>query len=411
MAVVGLSVFGVGRLMLYLDEAYLFRCLFQEGVMVLDEIEWLRSEFPVVEEMIYLDMAYGNPLAMSVRRAMEEYMEAFQRDGVSVARARAYGVLEEVRARFAALVGADASEVAFVKNTSEGLNISAAGLRLEAGDNVVLNELEHPNNTHCWNLLRGKGVEIRTVPQKDGRVQVDDINAAIDSKTRAVAIASTTNMGFRFDLERIGRACHEQSALLVVDAVQSLGIEPLDVKTTGVDVLSASAHKGLLGPHGIGFLYCSEEALREIDPPYVAGISYEKAPGTGESRLKETAARFEYGNYNYLGGHGMVPALGILEKVGVENIHSHCLELANVFRGGIGDIGVEVLDSPVESERTNIVAFKVEGRESADVRQQLLERHVMLSAHYGDLRASFALFNNRSDVEIALDTLGKVVSG
>jgi selenocysteine lyase/cysteine desulfurase len=378
---------------------------------LLKNVDELRSEFPVMERLTYLDSAYGNPLANSVKAAMEEYLKAFQRDGVSVARDRAYGVLEEVRAKFAALVGAEASEVAFVKNTSEGLNIAASGLNVESGDNVVLNELEHPNNTHCWNLLREKGVEIRTVPQREGRVDVETINAAIDSKTRAVAVASTTNMGFRFDLEKIGRACHEESALLVVDAVQSLGIEPLDARKAGVDVLSASAHKGLLGPHGIGFLYCSKESLEEIKPPYVAGISYEKAPGTGEARLKETAARFEYGNYNYLGGHAMVPALGILEKVGVENIHSHCLELANVFREGIRDIGIDVLDSPAESERTNIAAFKVEGRESAEVRQRLLERNVMLSAHYGDLRASFALFNNRSDVEIALDALGKVVAG
>jgi selenocysteine lyase/cysteine desulfurase len=363
-----------------------------------------------MERLIYLDSAYGNPLANSVKAAMEEYLEAFQRDGVSVARDRAYGVLEEVRAKFAALVGAEASEVAFVKNTSEGLNIAASGLNMETGDNVILNELEHPNNTHCWNLLKEKGVEIRTVPQKEGRVDVEDINAAIDSKTRTVAIASTTNMGFRFDLERIGRACHEHSALLVVDAVQSLGIEPLDAKKAGVDVFSASAHKGLLGPHGIGFLYCSKETLGEIKPPYVAGISYGKAPATGEAMLKETAVKFEYGNYNYMGGHAMIPALGILEKVGIENIHSHCLELANVFREGIGDISVELLDSPVESERTNIIAFKVEGRGSVEVRQRLLERNVMLSAHYGDLRASFALFNNESDVETALEALRKVVN-
>lgn len=378
---------------------------------MLENVDQLRSEFPVMERLTYLDMAYGNPLANSVRTAMEEYMEAFQRDGVSVARARAYGVLDEVRAKFAALVGAEASEVAFVKNTSEGLNIAAAGLRIAAGDNVVLNELEHPNNTHCWNLLREKGVEVRTVPQRMGRVDVEDIIAAIDSKTRAVAVASTTNMGFRFDLERIGKACHEESALLIVDAVQSLGIEPFDAKKAGVDVFSTSAHKGLLGPHGIGFLCCNEEALGEINPPYVAGISYEKAPGTGEAILKRTAARFEYGNYNYMGGYAMVAALGILEKVGIEAIYGHCLELTNVFREGIHDLGVTVLDSPVESERTNIVAFKVEGRESAEVRERLLERDVMLSAHYGDLRASFALFNNESDVEIALEALGKVVRG
>ena len=379
--------------------------------MMLEEIERLRSEFPVVDEMTYLDMAYGNPLAMSVKWAMEEYMEAFQRDGVSVARARAYRVLEEVRAKFAALVGAEASEIAFVKNTSEGLNITSSGLRVEAGDNVVLNELEHPNNTHCWNLLRKKGVEIRTVPQRDGRVEVGDINAAIDSKTCAVAIASTTNMGFRFDLEKIGAACHEHSALLVVDAVQSLGIEPLDVKEAGVDVFSASAHKGLLGPHGFGFYYCSNEALKDISPPYVAGISYEQAPGTGEARLKGTAARFEYGNYNYLGGHAMVPALGILEKVGVENIYSHCLGLADAFREGLNALGVTLLDSPNPGERSNIVAFKVEGRMSGEVREGLLKRGVMLSAHYGDLRASFALFNNMGEVETALDALGKVVGG
>jgi cysteine desulfurase/selenocysteine lyase len=378
---------------------------------MLKNVDELRSEFPVLKRLTYLDMAYGNPLANSVRTAMEEYMEAFQRDGVSVARARAYGVLDEVRAKFAALVGAEASEVAFVKNTSEGLNIAASGLHVEAGDNVVLNELEHPNNTHCWNLLREKGVEVRTVPQRMGRVDVEDINAAIDSKTRAVAVASTTNMGFRFDLERIGKACHEESALLIVDAVQSLGIEPFDAKKAGVDVFSTSAHKGLLGPHGIGFFCCNEEALGEINPPYVAGISYEKAPGTGEAMLKRTAARFEYGNYNYMGGYAMVAALGILEKVGIEAIYGHCLEMTNVFREGIHDLGVTVLDSPVESERTNIIAFKVEGRESAEVRERLLERDVMLSAHYGDLRASFALFNNESDVEIALEALGKVVRG
>ena len=379
--------------------------------MMLKENEWLRSEFPIVDEMTYVDMAYGNPLATSVRCAMEEYMEAFQRDGVSVARARAYRVLEDVRARFAALVGAEASEVAFVKNTSEGLNITASGLRVEPGDNIVLNELEHPNNTHCWNLLRKKGVEIRNVPQRDGRVDVGDINAAIDSKTRAVAIASTTNMGFRFDLEKVGAACHEHSALLVVDVVQSLGIEPLDVKEAGVDVFSASALKGLLGPHGFGFYYCSEEALKEITPSYVAGISYNPAPSLGEAQLKGTAARFEYGNYNYMGGHAMVPALGILEKVGIENIYPHCLGLANTYREGLDALGVTLLDSPKSEERTNIVAFKVDGRESAEDREALLKRNVMLSAHYGDLRASFALFNNQSDVETALEAIGKVVSG
>lgn len=375
---------------------------------MLKEIDWLRTEFPIVNKIIYLDMAYGNPLATSVKQAMEEYMDAFQKDGVSVARARAYGVLEDVRSQFASIVGAETSEIAFVKNTSEGLNITASGLKVKPGDNIVINELEHPNNTYCWDLLREKGVEIRRIPQFDGRVDVEDIIADIDTRTRAVAIASTTNMGFKFDLKKVGVACHDHKSLLVVDVVQSLGIEPLDVKDSYVDVFSASAHKGLLGPHGFGFYYCSKEAQKEIRPPYVAGISYEKL-STGEVKLKESAARFEYGNYNYLGGHAMIPALDILNKVGIPRIYNHCLTLANKFRDGLDSIGAIKLDSSYREEQSNIVAFKVKGRNSSEVREAFLKRGIMLSAHYGDLRASFALFNNKNDVDAALRALDNIM--
>jgi selenocysteine lyase/cysteine desulfurase len=370
--------------------------------MMLDDIERIRAEFPIVERLIYLDSAYGNPLANSVREAMESYLMDYQRDGVSFARPRAYRVLEEVRGRFAYLINAESSEIAYVKNTSEGLNIAAAGLRVEPGDNIVLNELEHPNNTHCWLRLKEKGVEIRNVPQKDGRVNIEDIASTVDSKTKAVAVASTTNMGFRFDLNGIGKICRENSALLVVDAVQSLGIEPLDVNGIGIDIFSSSAHKGLLGPHGIGFLYCRKEVLGEIEPPYVAGISY------SGGRLKETAAKFEYGNYNYVGGYAMVPALSLLEEVGVDNIEHHAFGLAKAFRDGLSEIGIPVLDSPLEEERSQIVAFKVEGKDSDDVRQELLDRGVMLSAHYKDLRASFSLYNTMEDVESALHIIERI---
>jgi len=370
--------------------------------MMLDDIERIRAEFPITERLIYLDSAYGNPLPNCVREAMEAYLRDFQRDGVSVARARAYSVLEEVRGRFARLVNAESTEIAYVKNTSEGLNVAAAGLRVEPGDNVVLNELEHPNNTHCWLRLREKGVEIRNVPQVDGRVSTEDIAAAIDDRTRAVAIASTTNMGFRFDLAGIGRICRDYPVLLVVDAVQSLGVEPLDVRELGVDVFSSSAHKGLLGPHGVGFLYVREDVLDEIEPPYVAGISY------AGGRLKETAARYEYGNYNYAGGHAMIPALELLEDVGIENIGSHAFALAEAFREGLGEIGATVLDSPVEEERSQIVAFKVGGKGSDEARRELLEEGVMLSSHYGDLRASFSLYNTMDEVEAAIKAIENI---
>ena len=363
------------------------------------DVEKIREEFPIVDSMRYWDIAYGNPVPNCVRDAMGAYLRDVQRNGVSVERARAMELVEEVRAGFARLIGARPEEIALVKNTSEGLNMAACGIRFERGDNVVLNELEHPNNLFCWLRLREKGVEIRMAPKKEGRVSMDDIAARIDSRTRAVAIASTTNLGFRFDLEELGEICREHSSHLVVDAVQSLGTEPLNVKQAGVTMLSTSAHKGLLGPHGIGFFYCREDAMEDLDATYVAGISYEKYDDPFKAELKKTGKKFEFGNYNYIAVHGVKPGLHLLEEVGVEEIHLHTRRLADKFREELRQMDATILDSPLPKERSHIVTFRVPGYSVEEVRTRLEENRIRVSSHYGEIRASFALFNTEEEIE------------
>jgi cysteine desulfurase/selenocysteine lyase len=367
--------------------------------MKMYEMEEIRAEFPIVDSMRYWDIAYGNPVPNCVRDAMGAYLRDVQRNGVSVERARAMEVVEDVRADFARLIGAKPDEIALVKNTSEGLNIAANGIRFEKGDNVVLNELEHPNNLFCWLRLREKGVEIRIVPKKEGRVSMDDITSCIDSRTRAVAIASTTNLGFRFDLEELGEICREHSSHLVVDAVQSLGTEPLNVKQSGVTMLSASAHKGLLGPHGIGFFHCCEDTMEDLDATYVAGISYEKYDDPFKAELKKTGKKFEFGNYNYIAVHGMLPALHLLEEVGIENIYLHTKGLADKFREELRLMDATILDSPLPKERSHIVTFRVPGSFVEELKTRLEENRIRVSSHYGEMRASFALFNTEEEIE------------
>ncbi len=363
----------------------------------------IRSQVPIVREMAYFDMAFGYPLPTCVRRTIASYLSSIQTKGVK--KTEYLVKVEEVRKKAATLLGARASEIAFVKNTSEGLNIAANGIRYQPGDNVVLNELEHLNNVFCWLRLREKGVEVRIAPQRNGRVDINDILSLIDSRTRAVAVASVTNDGFRFDLQRLGRKCHENSAFLVVDAIQTLGGEPTDVKKLGIDMLSASCHKGLLGPHGIGLFYCSDNIINDIVPPYVARTSYSDVQDPKSSELQHSAVKFEYGNYNYLGIYALASGLEFLAKVDVAKISPRTFELAENFRNGLKSIGVNLLDSPHINERTHIVSFAVPGRSVDDMVAKLDKRRIRVSGHYGKVRASFGLYNNLTEVNKTLKTV------
>ena len=242
--------------------------------------------------MAYLDIAFGNPVPNSVKEVMFDYLERIQVNGVAVERAKAYEVLGYLKSEFGSVVNAKPRELALVKNTSEGLNIAANGIHFEKGDNVVLNELEHLNNTYCWLRLKQKDVEIRVAPSTDGRVSIESLDSMIDENTKAVAIASITNLGLRFNITEVSKLCRENNSILVVDAVQSLGIEPIEVRKLGIDILSTSAHKGLLGPHGIGFFYCSDKLLDEIEPVYVARTSFSSIDDPKTSELKDSCEKF-----------------------------------------------------------------------------------------------------------------------
>jgi len=373
----------------------------------MDEV---RSEFPIVKAMAYFDIAYGNPLPNCAREDMTLFLEILQEKGCSIARASAYEKLDEVRNKFANLINAKPSEIAFVKNTSEGLNIAANGIKYEPGDNVVLNELEHLNNVFCWLRLRKKGVEIRIVPQKNGRVELNDIASNVDSRTKAVSVASTTNLGFRFDLQKLGKICSENSAYLVVDAIQSLGLDPLDVKNVGVDMLSSSAHKGLLGPHGIGFFYCNEDIIDDIKPMSVARTSYEDIEDPKNANLKHSAEKFEGGNYNCVGVYGVGAGLTLLEKMDIEEVKRHSFELSEKFREGLMSLGANVTNSINKEERSHIVTFNLLGKSIEEVKKLLEKNKVRVSTHYGIVRASFAHYNTIGEVENSLEIIKNIIS-
>jgi cysteine desulfurase/selenocysteine lyase len=373
-------------------------------------MDQIRAEFPITEKMTYFDIAYGNSLPNCVVKAMTEFLAINQRDGVSVTHELTRKKIDESRRSFSKLIKAKPSEIAFVKNTSEGLNFAANGIRFRRGDNVVLNELEHKNNLFCWLRLAEKGIAVRLVHQKSGRIKIDDVVKEVDSKTRVVAVASTTNLGFRFDLQRLGEVCEDNSAYLVVDAIQSLGIEPMDVGRANVDMLSSASHKGLLGPHGVGFFYCKDEIINDIEPTNVASSCYKPSDNLQETKLKRSAERFEGGNYNEVGICGVAAALDFIERMNLEIVASHSFCLSERFREGLLSLGADVTSSPFRAERSHIVTFNVPGRTSQQVMTLLEKERIRVSAHYGVVRASFAHYNTEEEVDGALESIGKIMS-
>ncbi|MEQ9124706.1 MAG: aminotransferase class V-fold PLP-dependent enzyme, partial [Alphaproteobacteria bacterium] len=234
----------------------------------------VRRSFDAAERWTYLDTASTGPLPAGAVAAGRDFLTD------AAANARSPDLwregLDRARQGFARLIGAADDEVAFTKNATEGVNIVAAGLGAEAGDNVVLcGAREHPANITPWLALRRAGVEVRLVAPDRQAIPAVAVAAAIDRRTRAVALSTVTFMpGFRTDLEPIVEAARRLDALVIVDATQSAGVLATDVRAMGVDALVTSTHKYLLGLYGQGFLYLAPCAAERLAPVFVGAAGY-----------------------------------------------------------------------------------------------------------------------------------------
>ena len=218
----------------------------------------IRKEFPVTEEIIFFDHARVAPLPERVRKVVHAFINDATRFGTAHYETWMLE-LEQTRKKFAQLINANLNEVAFVKNTSEGISIVANGFDWQPGDNVVIPDIEFPANVYPWWSLKKRGVETRMVKAVEGKVLFDDLIKKIDSRTRILSISSVQcNTGFRSDLNRIGTFCKEKGVLFFVDAIQSLGLLPMDVKKDHIDFLSADGHKWMLSIEGLGGFYISQ---------------------------------------------------------------------------------------------------------------------------------------------------------
>ncbi len=374
--------------------------------MTVYDVEAIRSQFPVTANMLYLDSAFQTPLAKSVReRLMSFYDEAHYNAGPKSVWLERLG---RVRAKIAELLGAEPSEIAFTKNTSEGLNIAAHALQWSPGDNVLLVEGEHPNNTCAWLGRRKAGLEVRLVPESRKWIDEKTFARFVDDRTRAISVSHVMfHSGQRNDIEQLATFCGERGIKLIVDGMQSIGVLPVDVKKLGIAMFAAGAHKGLLAPQGIGVLYCDKELASKLEPEYYALSSLANPPtdlviGPDPFELAYGARRFELGNYNHAGVHALDASLDLIRSAGVPAIAEHVLNLGDRLIAHLDELGIELVGPRERRYRSHIYVLAIEpGRWL----EYLAQNNVRVSQVRDGIRVSFAMFNTLQDVDSLADIL------
>ncbi len=376
----------------------------------MNAVDWtrIRSEFPTLKQWTYLDTARKTVPPRCQELAMQDYC----RDIRETAGAEAWSAAQvaETRDIMARLLGAKPAEIAFTKNTTEGLNIAAHAFDLQPGDNIVLTDMEHVANVWVWKHWEGRGVEIRYAKNRAGRLPLEAFLEQMDARTRVVSTAYITyGNGFRVNLPELGAACHKYGAKLVVDGVQAAGVLAAPLDSLGADMVAIGGHKNLFGLTGLGLLYCREALLDEIRAPFLKA-PVAKGSAQASAHLKSqfdyvrTAHRFEGGNPNFLGLRVLRDSAVFIESVGLQNIEERVRGLSTYCMAQLKAAGLPVLTPEPWAERAQIVSFAA--AEAGGLMDQLREKHrVIVNVKDGAIRVSMSFFNSESDIDRLLAAL------
>jgi cysteine desulfurase/selenocysteine lyase len=371
------------------------------------ETERIRELFPVTKNYNFQNHAAVAPLCKPAADGMRLYVDQLLNDaGI---RAGCYKHAEQVRRSAARLINATPEEVTFIKNTTEGLGWVANGLSWNTGDNVVTTNVEFPANIYPWMGLKARGVQLKMIPEESGRVPAERIADAINSRTRVVTVSAVEYAsGYRVDLATLGRVCKEKGVLFCVDAIQALGVFPIDVRAMNIDFLAADAHKWLCGPEGCGFFYCNQALIGHLRPVMAGWLGMKNALDFGNYRFEfvDTACRFDTGSYNLAGIYGLGAAIDMWLETGIEQVAARVLGLTDRLVQGLRSKGYRIVSSRRPGEASGIVAFISDAHDHQKIQQHLQDEHrIVIAVREGRLRASPHAYNTPEEIDRLLEVL------
>jgi selenocysteine lyase/cysteine desulfurase len=360
-----------------------------------------RPLFRVTEQYAYFNHASVAGLCVPSLEALQAYMEASSRHAL-VSEMEWMPHIDGAREKVARLIGATPDEIAWVPNASTGLISVANGVPWQPGDNVVTTAEQFPANLYPWLNLQADEVAVRLVPRRAGGVPLEEIAAAMDARTRLVTVSWVEfDSGFRYDLRALADIVHARGALLCVDAIQGVGGLALDVGASGVDFATASTHKWLLGPLGLGFLYIRADRLEGLRPRLAGWRSVPDPMNTAalDQPWLPSARRFEGGTPNMLGLVAFEPVLDLLLEVGPPVIEGHILALTDHLLARLDDRGYTVLTPREPGTRSGIVSFYPKEETAEATAERLAAQQISVAARGPVVRVAPHFYNTFAEID------------
>mgnify|MGYP001435538842 CR=1 FL=1 len=361
--------------------------------------QW-RHEFPVTEKLIYLNHAAVAPLPRRAADAMQRMAEDGCLHG-SLHYDQWMAACDGVRSGAARLANADASEIAIVKNTSEGIATVALGFPWKPGDRIVAFHEEFPANYYIWKKLeRSHGVRVEWLSGFDPREKVEQ--AVRGARFLAISFVQYLS-GYRADLEAIGAMCRREGVFFFVDAIQGFGAFPFDVKRMQIDAFAADGHKWMLGPEGCGVLFVSHEWQDRIEPvefgwTNVAGwADY----ASRDMTLRGDAGRYEPGTLNVIGSFGLRASIELLLERSAEAV----LAVTDRLAEGARERGYEILGERDPAHAAGIVCIRKPGMDARLVHARLREQGILGAPRQGWVRLSPHFYISGEDAERVIASL------
>jgi selenocysteine lyase/cysteine desulfurase len=365
----------------------------------------IRHRFPIFKERVYINSCSQGALSDSVRAAYQQYLDDWDEKGAPWE----YWVerQEAARAAFARLVNAAPDEVAVTTSLSAGVSALASGLRFARRSKVVLTDWEFPTIGQIWHAQEARGARVVHVPaDEDGTIPYKNFERAIDDDTLLVSITHVCyRNGAMVDVPKVVELAHERGALVLLDAFQSVGSLPIDVRELGVDFLGAGVLKYLLGSAGLGFFYCRRDLVERVWPTQTGWFADENifAMDHTDYSPARTAARFQSGTPPVPAIYAGIAGIELMQEIGIAETREHVLELNSLLLNGLDELRAKLVTPRRPKRRGALIC--VRSKDANALVAALGREGIVTSERDGSLRISAHCYNSVEDVEAVLASL------
>ena len=362
----------------------------------------IRDHFPILQSKTYLYSCSQGALSDEVETGMREYAESWRSS--TDPWAEWMQKYEEIRCAFARFIHAKPEEIAILTSASAGINPIANSLDFAERKRVVMGEFEFPTMGHIWLAQQARGAEVEFLSGTGDSIPLERYEQAIDRSTMIVPLTQVSFVnGFRSDEAAVSRMAHEQGALVFLDGFQDCGTRPIDVKKLDVDFYVTGTLKYMLGPSGLAFLYVREELIEKLVPPMTSWFAQRDIFSFNTQVLDRapSARRFEGGTPPVPNIYAALPAIALLDRIGLDKIATHIESLARDFLYGAQSLKIES-KTPADTVGPLIV---LRSKNAPALVAEFAKRNIVTSCRKDGVRFSFHLYNNLADVNAALTAL------